>query len=86
MEAFTDSGLRLRRSTPDGRDVIDLGPLTDDLRLLGDPGLSGLGLGLPGDWVVVAPEARLPDTMARGSAALRSMTDGTTVPLDEVIR
>jgi hypothetical protein len=77
---------RLRDIAPDGSDGRDLGPLGPGLRLGGDPGFGGGGLGLPDGWVLVAPDGGIDGTDDRATTSVRSVLDGRTVPMDEVIR
>jgi hypothetical protein len=81
-------GPRLRSVSPDGRLVTDLGAIPPGLRLMPDATRSGSATRLPPDWVLLAPDGRLPAGSAPAEArpTLRHVPDGRAVPLDEVTR
>ena len=85
-ERLVAGGPRLHEMAPDGSDARDLGPLGAGLRLSGDPGFDRGGLGLPDGFVLVAPDAGIDGTDDRATTSVRSVLDGRTVPMDEVIR
>ena len=77
---------RLRAVTPDGRRETDLGAIPAGLRLTPHGPGSESGAGLPPDWVLLAPDGRLPPGQPVGGPplTLRHVPDGRSVPLDEV--
>jgi hypothetical protein len=81
-------GRRLGSVSPDGREVTDLGAIPAGLRLLPDAARSESGTRLPPDWVLLAPDGRLPLDAGTDDArpTLRHVPDGRSVPLDEVTR
>lgn len=83
VEALAADAARLRDMAADGTDDHDLGPLGAGLRL-GEG--RGSHLRLPGGWVLVAPDGDLRGTDDRSTTSVRSVLDGRTVPMDEVIR
>jgi hypothetical protein len=85
-ETLTSVGPRLLDIAPDGSDPRDLGPLGPGLRLGGDPGFGIGAVGLPDGWVLVVPDGGLLGTDDRATTSVRSVLDGRTVPMDEVIR
>lgn len=82
------SDRRLRSVAPDGRSEADLGALPTGLRLAPDGAASGSGTRLPPGWILLAPDGRLPlGAVSTGPhLTLRHLTDGRSVPLDEVTR
>jgi hypothetical protein len=85
-EAFEAAGLRLRSVALDGGSAIDLGPLPAGLRLQATPDRAGSATRLPIDWILLAPDGRLPIDVASLRPQLRHLPDGATVELDEVVR
>jgi len=75
----------LRAIGADGRDprLVDGGH--DGRRLVAGPAWSGGAAEHAPDWVLFGPDGRLPID-ASDRAVLRHVTDGRTVPLDEVLR
>lgn len=82
------SGRRLRSVSPDGHAAADLGAIPTGLRLTPDGAWSESGTRLPQDWVLLAPDGRLPIGPRSDDArpTLRHVPDGRSVPLDEVTR
>ena len=80
------SDRRLRSVAPDGDDVLDLGPIPDDLRLHPSAVRAGAATNLPAGWVLLAPEGRLPADASTDRPQLRHVPDGSTVQLDEALR
>jgi hypothetical protein len=78
-------GHAVRAVAPDGSgsSVLELGD--DGRRLVGGPGRSGGAAEHARDWIVVAPDGRLP-VGGPMPAALRHVLDGRTVLLGEVTR
>lgn len=85
-EVFEAAGLRLRSVALDGGSAIDLGPIPDGLRLHATPDRAGSATRLPIDWILLAPDGRLPIDAASLRPQLRHLPDGVTVQLDEVVR
>ena len=85
-EIWTGTRFALRGVRPDGSDARDLGDLPEGLRLAAPTSLSGVGTRQPDGWAVLAPEGRMPLTAAEPAPLLRHVTDGSTVPFDEVSR
>ena len=77
---------RLRSVAPDGDDMLDLGPIPDDLRLHPSAVRAGAATSLPAGWVLLAPEGRLPADGSTDRPQLRHVPDGLTVQLDEALR
>ncbi len=86
VETSTTDGPGLHDTAPDGSDLRDLGPLASGLRLGGDPWLDQGGLDLPDGWVLIAPGGELTGTDDRADVIARSVIDGRTIPLQEVLR
>ena len=85
-EVGAGSDRRLRSVAPDGDDVLDLGPIPDDLRLHPSAVRAGAATSLPAGWVLLAPEGRLPADASTDRPQLRHVPDGSTVQLDEALR
>ena len=77
---------RLRSVDPDGDDVLDLGPIPDDLRIHPSAARAGAATTLPPGWVLLAPDGRLPADASTDRPQLRHVPDGLTVQLDEALR
>ena len=86
LETTTVGAHSLRAIGLDGGQVVDLGPVTDDLRLLPSSTRAESATRLPAGWVVLAPDGRLPADGRSGHPQLRHIPDGITVPLDEAAR
>jgi hypothetical protein len=85
-ETFDTTGVRLRSVALDGGSAVDLGPLPAGLRLHATPDRAGSATKLPTDWVLLAPDGRLPIEGASIRPQLRHLPDGVTVQFDEVVR
>jgi len=85
-ETFDVAGLGLRSVELDGGSAVDLGPLPAGLRLHVTPDRAGSATRLPVDWILLAPEGRLPIDAGSPRPQLRHLPDGVTVQLDEVVR
>jgi hypothetical protein len=84
-ETLGADAIGLRAVGLDGGSPIDLGPLPAGLRLMAAPDRGGSTTRLPHDWVLLAPDGRLPVDATSPRPQLRHLTDRTTVQLDEVI-
>jgi YD repeat-containing protein len=84
--ARDESGRRLRTTDLDGSDAQDAGPLPDGLAPVPPAPDPRGGTRIPPGWIVLAPDGRLTDAPAPVRSELRRITDGTSVPLDEVLR
>jgi hypothetical protein len=80
------TGSRLRSTALDGSGVHDAGPVPDGLALVPPGPDTGGGFRVPPGWIVLAPDGRLADTPPTLRPELRRIADGTSVPLDEVLR
>ncbi len=78
-------GRVLRAVAPDGGDPRALAVPDDGRRLVGRAAWSGGALEHAPDWVPFGPDGRLPIDGA-DRVFLRHVTDGRTVPVDEVLR
>jgi hypothetical protein len=85
-EVVTESGSSLRSVSLDGSSVADLGQLPAGLRLHATSEIAGTGTRVAPGWVLLTPEARIPDIGPNGQTQLRQVQDGTTVQFDEVAR
>jgi len=85
-EIETPSGRTLRSVPLDGGAPSDLGSIPDGLDLHLAPVGVGAATRLPADWVLLAPDGRLPADRSGHRAQLRHLPDGMTVPLDEAAR
>lgn len=86
VETPSAAGHRLRAVALDSDQVLDLGPIPDDLRLLSSPTRAEAATRLPAGWVLLALDGRLPPDGRSGQPQLRHIPDGSTVPLDEAAR
>lgn len=77
-------GWSLRSVSPDGSSPVDLGPLPAEQRLVPGGGRASSGVALRPGWAATAPDGHLP--LAGHAAMAHHITDGRTVPLDEVSR
>jgi hypothetical protein len=80
-----ENGRRLRTTALDGSGAHDAGPLRDGLAPV-PPAPDAGGSRVPPGWIVLAPDGRLADAPATIRSELRRIADGTSVPLDEVLR
>ena len=80
------SGRRLRTTGLDGSGALDAGAIPDDLAPVPPAPDPGSGSRVPPGWIVLAPDGRLAEAQGPGRSELRRIADGTTVPLDEVLR
>ncbi len=87
-ESDGPAGRHLRSISLDGHDAADLGAIPAGLRLTPDAARSASGTRLPADWVLLAPDGRLPAGPSPDEArpTLRHVPDGRSVLLDEVTR
>jgi hypothetical protein len=85
-EVLDPAGLSLRSVTLDGSVVSDLGPLPEGARLHASSSTAEAATSVPSDWVLLAPDGRLPGTGPDFTTLLRHVQDGTTVQLNEVAR
>ena len=84
-EAFGESGLTLRAVNLDGSSANDLGGLPEGVRLQSSQNVHQAATRIPPGWIVLSPERRLPG-VPNAQIKLRHVPDGTTVPLEEVVR
>jgi hypothetical protein len=80
------SGRGLRSLALDGSNAVDLGPLPVGLGPQLATGHAGASIRLPGGWILLAPDGRLPADRTTDRSFLRHVPDGTTVPFDEATR
>jgi hypothetical protein len=85
-EVGAGSGRRLRSIRLDGGAAMDLGPVPDGLRLHGPAVQAGSAMRLPAEWILLAPDGRIPVRGTTDRPQLRRIPDGSTVPLDEAVR
>lgn len=83
-EVLDTAGLSLRSATLDGSSVSDLGPLPKGARLHAPSSTAEAATSIPSDWVLLAPEGRMPGAGPDVTTQLRHVPDGTTVQLNEV--
>jgi hypothetical protein len=83
--ATDGAGRRLRATALDGSGAQDAGPLPDGLAPIPAAPDAGGGSRVPPGWLVLAPDGRLADASAIDRSELRRI-DGTSVPLEEVLR
>jgi hypothetical protein len=85
-EAASASSLRLRSVALDGSESTDVGAVPPGLRLHATADRAGSATRAPADWIVLAPDGRLPVGDGPSRPQLRHLPDGVTVPLDEAAR
>jgi hypothetical protein len=85
-EVVDGAASRIRSVALDGGSPADLGALPAGFRLHASADRSGSATRLPSDWILLAPDGRLPATATTLRPQLRHLPDGATVPLDEVAR
>jgi hypothetical protein len=83
-EVFEPAGLSLRSIWLDGSAAGDLGPVQAGTRLHAASTTSGAATTVPSDWVLLAPDGRMPGTGPDSATQLRHISDGTTIQLMEV--
>lgn len=76
----------LRVVSLDGGSSADLGPLPAGLRLHPVAARAEAATRLPPDWVLLAPDGRIPGDGALDRLRLRHVPDGSTVPFEEALR
>jgi hypothetical protein len=79
-------GRRLRSTALDGSEAADSGPVPDGLDVLSPVLDQGAGTRLPAGWLVLAADGRLTAPPSGVRPELRRVADGTSVPIDEVLR
>jgi len=85
-ELASESGFALRSVALDGSSVDDVGGLANGIRLHGTAVAADSATDLPPGWVLLSPDARLPDDGPRSNTQLRHVPDGLSVAIDEVVR
>jgi len=85
-EVRAGPGRTLRSTALDGSSSTDLGPIPDDLGLLGPVTVAAAAIRLPDGWVLLGPDGRLPTERTSAVPQLRHIPDGTAVMLDEATR
>ncbi len=80
------TGRRLRSTALDGSTPADAGPVPDGLDVLSPVLDPGAGTRLPAGWLLLAAEGRLTAPPPGVRPELRRIADGTSVPIDEVLR
>ena len=83
-EVFDEAGVALREVSLDGTSVTDLGHLPIGVRLHANPVIAQAATRVPGGWVLLASDGRIPPDGPDPQTQLRHIPDGSTVPLDEV--
>ncbi len=85
-EILDDAGLALRSIALDGSSVVELGRLSDGLRLHPTVDRAEAATRLPSGWALLAVDGRIPADGPANRTELRHVPDGTAVQLDEVTR
>lgn len=85
-EVLGEAGVSLRSVALDGTAAVDLGRLSDGLRLHAIPPVAEAATSVPSGWVLVTPDGRLLPNGPSAQTQLRHVPDGASVQLEEASR